>query len=401
MGNKHSTQVISEAILDLSVDFYENVIQLAPEKVNETVIYSPFQLFTTFFIYYLCTDGESKQQLSRFLRLENKSDASIQNALTKLIMDLHQNQWNEDGFGIQLMSGIFLCDAFQNQLQLKFRKTMTIFAHKVELHFVRFKRRVLEEVVDRWSTECTNGNIHFPNQNHSLAPPLFHVDLFSIVDHFDFPCTAQNSHDSEMIFYAASGRPFTVSSAYAVGKFRYIYDVTYKIRIIELGMKSSPDLGVLIILPDHRDGFKNIKSTKFLKDEVKMWLDSMTVESDLEVFLPCIKISSLVKVDEIISPHSPLAIFNEHDADLSGMAPLTTSPLFLTSLHANYYVDLSFNLLKGADQSTSHLEESLVYQESSAMPYRVEHPFKLIIYHRISKTIFLVANVETLNEVKR
>lgn len=395
MGNNQSNQTLFTKSMDAFSDqFYRELNLMIGGEAIENKIFSPFQIYVTLFTLYLATDGQTKFELRTVLKLnETKlTEKAIHESILQILRGCEEK--NEDRKSrTKCISSLFVASDYKDKIQRKFNQMLLLYGKNLDLQFLDFRDSLMKWTVDRWCIQRTGGLMTSCTGRHCLLPPLFHVDLMYLVGQFDV--SSGKTHPTRLHFRDPSNNVTETCGTFFIGECLYLHDITHRIRVIEIPLKSNPDLSVLIALPEKKNGMRNDRFISNIHEEIRTWLECLTTRSEMEVWIPHLKFTSSVEIKSLLKKLGAPSLFEE-SSDFSGMAMLTPYPLYLTAVHANINVDFSVES-SGREGDNFDVEED-IYQQSARVPFRVEHPFLFIAVHRPTAAIFVLARIDTLKE---
>ena len=158
-------------------------------------------------------------------------------------------------------------------------------------------------------------------------------------------------------------------------------------QILELPYQGE-DLSMVILLPHDTHGLGKLEED-LTHDKLQdaLALVSLSHPEEVEVSLPRFKLTQQFTLNEILSKMGATDMFNEFEADFSGMTP-GPEKLYVSHVIHKAFVEVNE---KGTEAAAG---TAVVLSNKSRNPiFRANHPFLFLIWHRKSSAILFMGRV--------
>lgn len=158
-----------------------------------------------------------------------------------------------------------------------------------------------------------------------------------------------------------------------------------------LGIRTEPDISMVILLPRTRGDLANI-STRLHRQQLERWVDGLKFQ-EVKIFLPKFRMESSHSLKTLFTELGMGNAFNPMTADFSGMTQ-AKKPLWIDNLLHKAYVNVDE---EGTEASAAASGWVCLGAKVGGRPpipvFKADHPFLFLIRHNPSGIILFIGRV--------
>ncbi len=347
------------------------------------LLVSPYSLYAALLMVASGAGGETAAVLGQAIRLD--AAGSDLQAFTS-----HSARLTAESTGSQLVVGQSIWPAERFTLQPAFRQTMaTSFGASITpLNYAGDPQGAAQRI-NAWVSESTRGKIKELVSEEQFSPDM----RLALLSTIWFKGEWKNEFDPDNTrtgpFVLQGGGTSSVPLMHKIGWYRL--GAIPGGRVLEIPYQGesydTTNHALLILLPDKRDGLAALQR-QLTPQSLKKAIEGMKDER-VELILPRFKMRSRPHLMEPLERMGLGAVFGA-DADLSGISAVPD--LYLSSVLQEAMLEVDE---KGTEAAAATIMEMPVtgLSEDPITPFRVDHPFLLMIRDQPTGTLLFLGRV--------
>jgi serpin B len=349
---------------------------------NDNLFLSPYSIYTVFAMVYGGARGNTATQMERAFhfplsgmdlhehvrRLSSAIEASGQTGNLKL--NIANGLWPQDGYP-------FL-EGYLNMTERYYRAKISPLEYRKESEDAR-------KTINGWVEEKTEQKIVNLLKPGMINPLTRMVLVNAIYFKGDWLSKFDKNITQEAQFFLLSGD--VVKAPLMTIRQNYGYSDFPDAQILELPY-AGQDVSMLVVLPKKKDGLSELEKNLSQK-RLKEWSSSMG-KREIIVYMPRFKVTSELRLDQMLASMGMPDAFNHGKADLSGMDGKKDNLFIGVAIH-KAYVDVN-------EEGTEAAAATAVGIQTTSMPaptpvFRADHPFLFMIRHNSTGAILFMGRV--------
>jgi len=349
---------------------------------NDNLFLSPYSIYTVFAMVYGGARGNTATQMERAFhfplsgmdlhehvsRLSFAIEAAGQTGNLKL--NIANGLWPQDGYP-------FL-EGYLNMTERYYRAKISPLEYRKEYEDAR-------KTINGWVEEKTEQKIVNLLKPGMINPLTRMVLVNAIYFKGDWLSKFDKKTTQEAQFFLLSGD--VVKAPLMTIRQNYGYSDFPDAQILELPY-AGQDVSMLVVLPKKKDGLSELEKNLSQK-RLKEWSSSMG-KREIIVYMPRFKVTSELRLDQMLASMGMSDAFNHEKADLSGMDGKKDNLFIGVAIH-KAYVDVN-------EEGTEAAAATAVGIQTTSMPaptpvFRADHPFLFMIRHNSTGAILFMGRV--------
>jgi serpin B len=351
------------------------------------LFFSPFSVRLALGMAQAGARGETARQMRQALRVTSSSDEAFHSACAEIIARLNGH---DADYELTVANSLWCQDGAP--LQPEFRDLIDR-DYGGDIYLVDFSRdaEAARITMNQWIEDKTRQRIRGLISSGSLNASTRLVLLNAVYFRGTWMQPFLRAATTDQPFHLEDDRQVPVPLMYQKEATRYLQAQGYQ--AVELFYQGG-DLSMLLLLPDRKDGLKDIEATLSAR-MLHECLTKMAVRQ-VELFLPRFNIAleAIHLRPQLAALGMPLA-FTPSQADFSGInghLPPDKGALSLSVVAHKAFVTVNE---EGTEAAAATLVDLLLVRRPSepAPIFRADHPFLFAIRHRPSGTVLFVGRM--------
>ena len=354
-----------------------------PHLREANLFYSPASLSVAIGLVHLGAEGKTKQQISDAL---NWPDAEQVHSTFKALHESMKESEHKD-LVVKMANRIWAHHRLEIGAEFLDNARDFYNAEIAKADFVNQPEESRQEV-NRWVEENTARKIR-----DFIPPGTFNQDTrLALINAIYFKGAWLNGFDPEKTFHGpfhTLGRDevIEVEMMSRTSEHNYYSDERDDCQVLELPY-SAPDHVMMVILPNQRDGIKQLEQ-KITDEKILTWtllLENTTVD----ITIPKFKMTHMFELDDMLPQLGIKDLFDAGKADLSGISP--AEKLHVSHVIHKAHVEVNEHGTEAAAAS------GVIVLDLHPVVY-ADHPFIFVIYEKSMNSILFVGRVMAPNAV--
>lgn len=347
--------------------------------------FSPISIETAFAMTYAGAEGQTKKQMADVLHFDlpdqrlHEGFGMLNGILNRKNENYRLNMANR----LWVQSGFAFKPQFVSSVRDNYGDALG------EVDFAEGEQT--RQTINQWITQNTNGNIL------ELIPPGIFNDKIRLVltNAIYFKGTWQyqfsKTETKDQPFFLSKDRPINVPMMHQqTGGLRY--GVVDNVQLLELPYAGG-DLSLVILLPTKIDGLPELEK-RLTANDVQKWISGLRDDFDVVVDVPKFKITSTLRLNEVLSTLGmPLAFSDQ--ADFSSISAQKAQKLY-EALHQAIVIVNEEGTEAAA--ATGHIGGDAPGPVPQEAVFRADHPFLFLIQDKRTGAILFIGRVVNPNE---
>ena len=373
----NNLQFLTKANNQFAIELYHQL-----KDKNKNILFSPFSIYTTFGIFYIASDKQTKEIMSKVLHFPLKG-ISLHKSFSKILyyfnniskkepikLNIINCLWIQKGYNIFEKSDINLIKKY----------------YQSDFYFVDFVENYknVRKKINNWIQNNTNKKIK-SIINPEIITPLTVLILCNIIYFkgewylkFDPQFTVKDD------FYVSLKK---IKKVYMMKKISYFKFKDFgEFKAIELPYEGRT-LSMIIFLPNRITGLSDLED-KLTITNVRKWINELTNSNEEKVFLclPRFKILFEVGLSKALAQMGLAHLFK----DVGGLSKNKRDNMFIGEILHKTFINVN-------ESGTEVIATSIpIYFGSSIeepVLFKANHPFLFLIRENKTKTILFLGRV--------
>jgi len=371
-----------EAIVEANNEFALNLYKYYSQKFkNENILFSPFSISCGFAMLYEGARGKTAEEIEKVFHFPKEEKARREGYLYFFKNFRGKREFEKSFHKISIANGLWAQKDYPF-LKNFFKIAKNFYLGKVENIDFKGNPEGARRTINKWVERETKGKIR------DLLPPrsIDKLTRLVIANSIYFEGIWENPFDSmqtkEEVFKIGARKNVKVPMMCILLPKKFNYSETSDLQILEMPYRWG-DISCLVLLPKGNSLDKLEKSLN--QENLKKWRKMLREESVL-VYFPKFKMERSYSLKEDLIKMGISRVFNEFQADLSGMTK--QRGLFLTNAYHKSYIEMTEKgTIAGAGTA-----EPLV-PGMGRLIFRADHPFVFIIQERKTGNILFIGRL--------